>query len=502
MTSMMTRPASAGPQQPREIRVTRRPEKLVSDDRRVITRFANFGDDARARSVLARLVGLDEHTVETMLAQTSDLFSARHRGWANVMHAHFNRVRHLIDDVDRLSESHRMLIGAYFTSEYAIESAALFNPSIVPHPNQAETPAGAVRFLLSLQATGEGHLSSIVFRRGMIDKVGDLHFDPPPRYAYTGQFSPDKLYDKPLFFRKLLEMGDRESLARDVLDPVPERFTRQQLEDRLGQFRPAEHQHAAYGGIVADMRWICEANYTLRFPADAKPSETVIFPATFIESQGMEDLRLTQFTGNDGSRIYYGTYTAFDGRRMLPMLLETPDFKTFHVSTLNGPHARNHGMALFPRKIGGKYYCIGREDGESLYLLQSDDVHFWYEGRQLAAPREPWELTQIGNCGAPIECAEGFILLTHGVGPVRRYGISAMLLDKDEPWRVLGRLRQPLISPEEDEREGYVPNVVYSCGAMAHGKVVIIPYATSDAATTFATVPMDDLIARLLSDGP
>lgn len=484
------------------LRVTRLPGKFVSDDKRVITRYLNFESTARIKSILDRLLQLDETQVAEVLAVVRRDFHARHRDLDEALRRNFAQVSMHIESQAELSEEKKLLIGAYFTLEYSIESAALFNPSMVPHPNQEGVPEGAVRFLMSLRATGEGHISSIVFRRGIITRTGDIEFDPPPRYAFTARPTPDTLYKKDLFLRKLLEMGDWEQLAAQVLEPLPQWFTREQLEKAIEGFACPPDRERMFGQIAEDMRWLTEANYTLKFPVDSWPSETVIFPATAIESKGMEDLRLVRFCDDDGVCTYYGTYTAYDGKRILPMLLETPDFHTFHVSTLNGKWVANKGMALFPRKVGGKYLNVARHDGEKLYLLSTDDVHFWNESTLLESPHETWELTQIGNCGSPVETDRGWILLTHGVGPMRRYCIGAMLLDLEEPTKVLGRLRQPLLMPSEEEREGYVPNVVYSCGAMIHGDQLIIPYAMSDIATKFATVPVNDLIEQLLEEGP
>ena len=484
------------------LKITRKPEKLVSDDKRVITRYLNFGNAPRIRSILSRLVRVPDDEVGPLLQETIKDFASRHRNWQQTMQSNFNQVKQHLDHPDRLSNEHQLLIGAYFTLEYSIESAALFNPSMVMHPDQRDLPDGSVRFLVSLRATGEGHISSIVFRRGLMDEDCNLFFDPPPRYAFTARPIPDKLYDKALFLRKLLEMGEWEELARPALDPLPDWFTREQLEEAIGGFKCPPNHDQQWCEVAEAMRWLTEANYTLRFPPDALPAETVIFPATKVESMGMEDLRLVGFCDDSDRCRYYGTYTAWNGKTMLPMLLETEDFHTFHISTLNGDAAKNKGIALFPRKINGQYMAIGRHDGEKLYLMRTDDVHFWYDSELLEEPREAWELTQIGNCGSPIETDAGWVLLTHGVGPVRRYCIGAMLLDRDDPSKVRGRLRQPLIVPDEDEREGYVPNVVYSCGAMIHHDQLIIPYAMSDIATTFATLPVQDLIEQLLADGP
>jgi predicted GH43/DUF377 family glycosyl hydrolase len=354
---------------------------------------------------------------------------------------------------------------------------------------------------MSLRATGEGHVSSIVFRRGIFSPSGSISFDPPPRFAYVAKPVPDRFFDKHLFFRKLLEMGVYEELVGPVLSDLPDQFNLDQLRETLNKVRQHPDTPRAIKNVAADMLWLAYANYELRFPPDCLCAEIVIFPATRSESHGMEDLRLVCFTEDNGQSLYCGTYTAYDGFRTLPMMLETRDFKTFNVLTLNGRHAKNKGMALFPRKVNGSYMMIARHDGENLFLLTSDNIHFWNEARKLEGPAEPWEFVQIGNCGSPLETEAGWILLTHGVGPVRQYCIGAVLLDRNDPARVIGRLRQPLISPAHEHRRGYVPNVVYSCGSMIHNDQLIIPYAVSDSRTAFATVNVHELIHRLQESG-
>ena len=488
------------------LKLTRLPDKFVSDDKRVITRYLQFPDD-RIHSIVGRLRKLSPIEIDALLKETLRDFGSRHRNLPLAMQRNFEMVRPFVEDADQLSEAHQQVIGAYFTLEYSIESAALFNPSIVPHPDQHGLGPGSRRFLMSLRATGEGHISSIVFRHGVIHCEPNgrgcrVEIDPPSRYAFTARPIADHRYEKMLFLRKILEMGDWDDLARAIIDPLPTWFTRRQLDQRIDAFEAPPGNPNAFEDTIEDMRWLTEANYTLQFPADSQPSETVIFPATDVEAMGMEDLRLVALAGEDGCTTYYGTYTAYDGRRTLPMLLETQDFKSFNVSTLNGVYATNKGMALFPRPVDGVYMAIGRHDGEKLYLLRTDNVHFWHESELLQEPVEPWELTQIGNSGSPLETEAGWLLLTHGVGPLRRYCIGAMLLDLNDPSKILGRLRRPLIVPDEQEREGYVPNVVYSCGAMIHHGSVVIPYAMSDVATTFATIPLDALLEQLRKDGP
>ncbi len=483
------------------LEIVRLPQRFVSDDKRVITRFLRFGPD-RIQSILERVLMIPESAVPQTLERVRTRFADRHHDIEGVFRQHFHEVLPFIDGGAHLSKERKLLMGAYFTMEYSIESAALFNPSIVPHPDQSGVPTGSIRFLMSMRATGEGHISSIVFRRGIIDAQAQVTFDPPQRYAYTSKPIPDRRYDKQLFCRKLGEMGGHNDVCGAVLDALPDLFDMAQLESRIAEMRAQPVTALTFEVDVASMLWLARANYELRYPARYLPSEIVIFPATENESRGMEDLRLVHFIGDDGEVCYYGTYTAYDGFRIMPMLIETRDFHRFQISTLNGRYAMNKGMALFPRCVNGQYLAISRHDGENLFVLTSDNPHFWNEAKLLQEPVEPWELVQIGNSGSPLETEAGWILLTHGVGPVREYCIGAMLLDLNDPTKVLGRLRRPLISPNADEREGYVPNVVYSCGAMIHGEQLIIPYAVSDSATTMATVLVADLLERLLMNGP
>jgi predicted GH43/DUF377 family glycosyl hydrolase len=481
--------------------VIRRPEGLDADDRRVITRCLQFRP-VRTRSILRRILSLSDAQVSRMLEATIDDFARRHREIRTAFLANYGEVARFLDPSVSLSEERRLLIGAYFTLEYSFESAALFNPSIVPHPDQAGLPAGSVRFLLSLRATGEGHISSIVFRRGVIDESGAITFDPPPRFAYSARPSADHVLEKGWFARRLIEMGEYEPTADLLLDALPDSFRIADLEAAAEQIRRRPETPGSFRAAAADMIWLARANYELVFPADCLPAETVIYPATESEHRGMEDLRLTCFVDDAGRAHYLGTYTAFNGTRTRPMMLETADFTTFRIRTVGGRYARDKGMALFPRKINGWYAAIARHDGEKLYLLTSDNLYFWNQSRLLQAPIEPWEIVQLGNCGSPLETEAGWILLTHGVGAVRRYCIGAMLLDLNDPSRVLGRLRRPLLIPSDEEREGYVPNVVYSCGSMIWRDEVIIPYAMSDSATRFATVPLRPLLAELQAAGP
>jgi predicted GH43/DUF377 family glycosyl hydrolase len=484
------------------VRVERVGPLLRPDPARVITRPMDLRNPRRVRSLVARVMALDDRQVSETLATVRERFLARHEDIEAVFLDHFRRACDLAGTTVRPAAERRLLIGACLTMEYSIESAGLFNPAIVPHPDQGGLEPGAVRFLLSLRAVGEQHISSIVFRKGAIDAACRIHFAPVPKHTYCPRPEPNTRFDKALFLRQFVEMGGYKGVARLILDAMPDPFTRWQLQEALGRADLPHDGRGALWRTAAQMRWLAHANYELQFPPGSRPAQAVIFPATEPERHGMEDLRLVCFHEPDGARHYYGTYTAYDGLQGLPMLLDTRDFTVFRISTMGGRYVRDKGMALFPRRVRGRYAAISRHDGENLFVLTSDDVRFWNQAHKLQQPAEPWELLQLGNCGSPIETEAGWLLLTHGVGPVRQYCIGAVLLDRDEPTRVLGRLRDPLIVPSDEEREGYVPNVVYSCGSMIHHGRLIVPYAMSDNRTGFCVVSVDELLAALLHSGP
>lgn len=482
----------------RPLRIRRLPLTLASDIRRVITRFFDPGGETRVRRIIERISRLSGGRVDRLLDEVFLKFSARHANIAAVFEENYNAGMEMIGLSDDLSHNRRLLIGSYLTAEYSIESAALFNPSIVPHHNQRHLPAGAVRFIMSLRATGEGHVSSIVFRTGVITADHQVHVDPCARHAQPVRVVPDKQYDKPLFRRKLRDIGVHDRVVDLVLDRLGDSFTSRQLEEAVVQAQTAGTEKTALENSLRHIRWLAHANYQLELPRDADASEVVIFPQTSNESHGIEDLRTVRFVDDDGTVTYYGTCSAYDGFRVLPELIETRDFLRIGVHTINGACALNKGMALFPRRIDGHYVMCSRIDGENLFIMYSDIVHFWETAELLQVRRQPWEFVQIGNCGSPLETAEGWLLLTHGVGPMRTYGIGAMLLDLNDPTKVIGHLDEPLITPTEKERDGYVPNVAYSCGAMIHNAHLYLPFATSDRVTRLAMIPLDALLGRLL----
>lgn len=410
-------------------RVVVRPFKPATEPRDF-----NPTDKSRANHIVDRVLSLDAATVSLLLAEVLENFQGRHRNLLATFEARADEMEEALAQHVNFTQEQRRLVGAYFLHEYSFEAAALFNPSIVAHPDQSGAPAGGMRFVLSLRAVGEGHVSSLTFRSGSIAANGEVSIDPTVRLA-----------------------------------SVPA------VKERV----------ASADGDILD----------LSFNPDQHISERVIFPLTASQSNGIEDARFVEFAGPE--KIFYATYTAYSGKAIRSELIETRDFLSFRMTPMRGSAAQNKGMALFPRKLNGQYAMIGRQDNENLYLIASDDLHHWEGGRAILKPEFSWEFVQIGNCGSPIELDEGWLLLTHGVGPVRRYSIGAVLLDKADPSRVLARSREPLVRPDATEREGYVPNVVYTCGALRHRDFIVLPYAVSDTFSNFATIKISALLENL-----
>jgi predicted GH43/DUF377 family glycosyl hydrolase len=457
--------------------------------------------DPRARRICAQVMALSEREVRALWEQVRTEFGERHAKTHEFLRQRFEQVRPYLPANPKLSAERELLLGAYFSHEYSLEAAALFNPSIVPHPDQTDLPPGSLRFILSLRATGEGHISSITFRTGVLDAGGNITINAPTRYCLEPVQVPNASYEKGLFERKLRELGLAGDFTRQTLQSLGDSFTLDELS--AGISRAAEQLGARDQQTAAVARktlMLAQSNYEVQFAADSRLSERVLFPVTPSQSNGIEDARFVLFQNDDpagAGRTYYATYTAYDGKMILPQFIETPDFLHFKFITLNGPAVQNKGMALFPRKINGRYAMLGRQDFENIHLMFSDHLHFWNSAQVLLKPKFPWEFIQMGNCGSPIETEAGWLVLSHGVGPMRKYCIGAFLLDRDDPSKVIGRLREPLITPNENEREGYVPNVVYSCGSLLHGPQLIIPYAMSDYATTFATLPLEDVLGAM-----
>jgi predicted GH43/DUF377 family glycosyl hydrolase len=478
--------------------VTRTGIVLKPDASRVLFRPFNPPGDERPLRILARVLALPETEVVEMLAQVLTEFKTRHQRLLDYFLVRFEFVQRLLPTNQPLSEERKLLIGAYFTHEYSLEAAALFNPSIVPHPDQAGLPEGTLRFILSLRATGEGHISSITFRTGTIDGQGKIQVDTPSRYVTTPDHVPPVSYNKGIFWHQLQEMGLVDTVAETIIKTLRDSFTVEELSQEIQYLRRyAQHRNTEFDRTASRLLNLAKSNYEVEYLPEQPLTERVIFPSAPSESNGIEDARFVRFVDNDSVVTYVATYTAYDGRVTIPQLLETNDFLRFRVCTLNGPEVQNKGMALFPRRIRGQYVMLSRQDAENLYLMYSDDLHFWHTKVPLLKPTYSWEFLQIGNCGSPIETEAGWLVISHGVGPMRKYSIGAFLLDLEDPSRVIGRLARPLLSPDETEREGYVPNVVYSCGSLVHAGHLILPYAMSDTASSFATVPLMDLLKAM-----
>lgn len=471
---------------------------LKPNKARVLYRPFDVGNAQRAERIAARVMALSETEVEELLPNVLAEFHGRHQRLASFFQARFESVRQYLLTDRPLSHNRQLLIGSYFTQEYALESAALFNPSLVWHPDQRGLPAGSKRFIVSLRATGEGHMSSLCFRSGVIDAGGDITVDEPTGFVTPPDIVPNVEYEKELFQQKLIELGITDGFSEQVLGRLRSGFTLEELEQSVSVVLQHNRGHLhEWEPLAQAVIGLARANYQVQCDASSDISERIIFPYSSTEINGIEDARFVHFTEEDGTRRFYATYTAFDGNVAFPQMVETEDFLRFSIATLNGPEVRNKGMALFPRKVNGYYAMLSRQDGENLYLMYSEMPYFWFTKELLLKPTYPWEFVQIGNCGSPIETDEGWLVLTHGVGPMRKYSIGAILLDLEDPRRVIGRLSEPLLAPNENEREGYVPNVVYSCGGVLHGDLLVIPYAISDYASTFATVSLQDVLSAM-----
>ncbi|MBN1576499.1 MAG: glycoside hydrolase family 130 protein [Chitinispirillaceae bacterium] len=470
---------------------------LSPDSSRVVLRRLIPNPEDRTSNIIGRINSLPEKEVVRNIRSVIACFSKRHLRTEEVLLSHYESVKSFFNTDYDVSAARKLLIGAYFTQEFAFEAVALFNPSIVPHPDQTGLPAGSVRFIMSLRATGEGHISSITFRTGIADSSCMVSLDPVSRQAAIASPHCDPSYDKLCFTHKLAEMGFDNDFSKSVIAPLDDSFTIKQLHESLSGFIRGSHRYSENDRLSHDkILWLAYSNYEVRVSEELPLSYWVIFPASPSEKNGIEDARFVRFVDDDDSVRYFATYTAYDGKAILPQLIET-DFKSFKMITLNGDAIQNKGMALFPRKIGGKYAMLSRQDSESIFLVYSDNIHFWYDPVRIVRPKYDWEFMQIGNCGSPVETEAGWLVLTHGVGPLRQYSIGAILLDRADPSKVIGRLEEPLIVPTETFRDGYVPNVVYTCGCLLHNGKLIIPYALSDSKTTIATVDLRNLLAAL-----
>jgi predicted GH43/DUF377 family glycosyl hydrolase len=521
-----------------QVAVNRKNLTFAPDPSRIIARFL-YSNDERATDIIRRVLAMPENEARVAMSQLLRGYSQRHRNISRIFEKHFAKLEPIFDKIgiktEYLSLQQKALIGAYFTMEYSIESAAFFNPSIVEDPDQSETGIDERRVIFSFRATGEGHISSIVFRSGILDKNNNLTLEPVGKMLAEADVIKRHVYDKKTFRQKLVEMQEQgKSLSPDIVDKIQQLKRRRKEASIVVTDRPVEMKdqgelispafildklgdNFTYGElmknllivkalpnlsneqrkIINEIMWLASSHYEINFSIDSAISERVIFPVSATEKGGIEDARFVRFTDDNGEVTYYATYTAYDGTSIMPKLIKTTDFYNFEILPINGEIAQNKGMALFPRRINGKFAMLCRIDGVNNYIAYSDSINMWNEAKMIQQPKYPWELVQMGNAGSPIETDEGWLVITHAVGPMREYSLGASLYDLNNPEIEIGRLKTPLMTPNEAEREGYVPNVIYSCGSLIHNDDLIIPYAMSDHTSSYATINFRELIKVL-----
>lgn len=482
-----------------KVSVTRKNVKFLPDSSRVVARYFNSGDP-RTKELVGRILAMSHLDVTHTLEQINRGFARRHRNISSIFLKHYENIRHIIAemqiDEEQLSEERKLLIGSYLTMEYSIESSAFFNPSMMEDFDQTSLEKGEKRVIISFRATGEGHVSSIVFRRGIIDKDNNLRMMRIGDDIEKAEVLHKMMFKKKRIMSKLAEMHTLD-IYTTIMNDLPEEFEysvfKEMLENELRDENISKDRKEAYEEVI----WVLDSFYDIQFKHDSDISERVIFPVSETESRGIEDARFVRFVDDDGTDFMMGTYTAYNGHSILSKLITTEDFYTFRVMPMYGEGSLGKGMAIFPKKVNGKYAMLGRLDGVNNYLMYSSRPNHWENPQMIQKPEYPWEYTQIGNCGSPLWTEEGWLVITHGVGAMRRYCIGVSLFDLEDPTQEIGRLPEPLLSPLEDEREGYVPNVVYSCGSIIHNKSLILPYAVSDYSSSYAVVDLKELLDAL-----
>ncbi|QHT65281.1 glycosidase [Rhodocytophaga rosea] len=480
--------------------IERKSEKVYPDTKRVIARFF-FNGEERARQVIKRVMGLSEKEVFNTISPILQEYSKRHRNITKVLNRHCAKIKYLFPemgiDFEKIEPFRKLLLGSYFTHEYSIESAAFFNPSIVEDPDQSELEVGEKRIIISFRAVGEGHISSIVFRRALLDKDTNVHVLPAGNYVDEAEIVRGAEYNKKTFFEPALTTHINGQIVDEVEAKLEENFeftSLRKMVTNVQALQPDTALKREYDKVL----WLADSYYELSFSLDTDISDRVIFPISEFERKGIEDARFVRFTEPDGRIVYYATYTAYDGSEIMPKLLRTRNFYDFRVMPLYGAGAHNKNLALFPRKINGQFVMMSRIDGWSNYIMYSSNINVWENPVRMQEPKYSWEFIQIGNCGSPIETEHGWLVITHGVGPMRRYCLGVSLLDLENPSIEIGHLSEPLLIPNKEEREGYVPNVLYSCGSIIHNGKLLIPYGLSDYCSSFATVDLESLLAKLL----
>ncbi len=478
------------------INVRRLQIRLMPDPRRTITRFFWPGAE-RAKKIVTRVKRLLPDEVSVILKDIFEQFSPNKPLLKEILIENYEMAAEHIGLVDENDRDVRLLIGAYFSMEYAFESAALFNPSMVPAYDQSNTPDGSLAFIMSLRAVGEGHISSIIFRRGSIDEKGNIKINPGTLRARPFKKEKDRKFKKAAAQEELNNLAIKNEFTEAILSELPDTFSFAMLEETIERLALKFENLKEHDKISRLLRMVAETEYEISVDQPFDLEDMVLFPISARESHGMEDMRLVRFEEEDGTVRFYGTYTAYNGREIVPQVLEVAPQEHAVVRIMWGRFAKNKGMAFFPRRIGGRYALIGRIANENLFLLTSDSIHAWDNAKRIIEPKYDWEFVQMGNCGSPLLTEEGWLLLTHGVGPMRKYCIGAVLLDLSDPSKVVARLEEPLMSPIGEERSGYVPNVVYSCGGLIHRDILVIPYGISDTSSGFAIVNMQELMNHL-----
>ncbi|HVB51711.1 MAG TPA: hypothetical protein VND89_08270 [Acidimicrobiales bacterium] len=468
-----------------------------ADTSRVITRLfipgqeLVGGSESRTTETVQRVLALSENEVAEVLNELYERFSTRHENLEAVFEEHVHQVLDYVDGV--VSAERRQLLGATFTNEFSLEGAAICNPSLVAHPDQTGVSPNGLRVILSYRCIGEGHVSSISFRTGEIDDDGDLEIGDARACPVVGTIN-DGVLKREVFRAKLLDAGLSGETSSSVLNSLSARFTPLELDAAIAKLEEQSATRSNVDKIIGLFCSVASCCYVASFDDSTELSQRVLWPATMNESNGMEDARFVQFQGENSSK-YLASYTAYNGRTVNQQLLETDDFKSFRSSPLAGFAAKNKGLSIFPRQIAGQYVALSRHDRESNAVAFSSNLHRWNRVSTIQVPRYPWEMIQLGNCGSPIELPEGWLVINHGVGAMRTYALGALLLDLDDPTKVIGFLDRPLMLPEASERDGYVPNVVYSCGSLLHRGALYVPFGANDQAISYATVQISDLLA-------
>lgn len=480
-----------------KVRSSKQNISFKPDESKVIAKRLHLEKD-RAERIISRICDMPEERKKDLLDQILKNYEHRHKNLKRILKNNFDKVIADLNnkEIDGLSIENKLLIGAYFTNEYSIEAAALFNPSIVADPFQNHKKPDELKVIISFRAVGEGHMSSVVFRSGILDKTGNIRMNKTNNVIERAKVTDTPEYIKEDFIMKMKDIKEYEPV-KEIFDQLLDDFNLNELNEAISRFKKNKHLTDSGNQAIQTLNWLSRSTYQIKFDSDTDISQRVIFPRMQTDIKAIEDVRFTPLSDSHGNTVYCGTYTAYNGFTILPQLLETRDFFNFRISILTGSGSQNKGMALFPKKINGKYAMISRNDNVNLYIMYSSNIHHWEKPKLLREPRYEWELIQIGNSGPPLKTEKGWLVLTHAVGPMRTYTIGALLLDLKNPLKIIGEIKEPLLVPEENERNGYVPNVVYSCGGIIHNRYLVLPYAVSDSRSGIVKFELKDIFDNM-----